>query len=141
MRISVEIDGEAIERLKDLAGYQVADARRRMVERGMEATLESTIQLSPEETGRSRAAWKAALDRLQGGSQGVLATSGPIAEGMSQGSLDFQHESSTTMVSATNAVSYVPFLEYGTSRMTPFQMVRRSLAAVRSVIASWFQLG
>jgi hypothetical protein len=141
MRITVQIDRDGIERLRDLAQDEVPDARRRMVERGMEAALESTIQLNPVETGRSRGAWKAALDRLQGESQGAISASGPIAEGMSQGSLERQQESNTTMISATNAVNYVPFLEYGTSRMSPFQMVRRSLAAVRSVIASWFQLG
>jgi hypothetical protein len=141
MRISVQIDGEGLRRLKDLAEYEVPDARRRMVERGMEATLESTISLNPVETGRSRAAWKAALDQLRGSSFGAAATSGPVAEGTASGSLEHQHDSNTTTISATNAVSYVPFLEYGTSRMTPFQMVRRSLAAVRSVIASWFQLG
>lgn len=141
MRISVQIDGGDLRRLKDLAEYQIPDARRRMVERGMDATLESTIQLNPIETGRSRAAWKAALDQLHGESNVAAGAGGPIAEGVARGSLDHQHESNTTMISATNAVSYVPFLEYGTSRMTPFQMVRRSLAAVRTVITSWFQLG
>jgi len=141
MRISVQIDGEGLRRLRELAEYEVPDARRRMVERGMEATLESTIQLNPVETGRSRAAWKAALDQLRGGGFDASAASGPVGEGMAAGSLDHQHDSNTTTISATNSVSYVPFLEYGTSRMTPFQMVRRSLAAVRSVITSWFQLG
>jgi hypothetical protein len=140
MRISVQIDGD-LRRLKELAEYQVSDARRRMVERGMEATLESTIRLNPVETGRSRAAWKAALDQLRGSSLENAVASGAVAEGMASGSLDHQHESNTTTISATNAVGYVPFLEYGTSRMTPFQMVRRSLAAVRGVITSCFQLG
>ena len=84
MRISVQIDGEGLRRLKDLAEYEVPDARRRMVERGMEATLESTIQLNPVETGRSRAAWKAALDQLRGGGFDASAASGPIGEGMAQ---------------------------------------------------------
>ncbi len=141
MRISVQIDGGDLQRLRDVAEYRVPEARRRMVEQGMETTLESTIQLNPVETGRSRAAWKAALDQLHGASFGAAASSGPIAEGTASGSLDHQHDSGTTTLSATNAVTYVPFLEYGTSRMAPFQMVRRSLAAVRGVITSWFHLG
>ncbi len=141
MRIQFQIDGGDLRRLKDLAEYQVPDARRRMVERGMEATLESTIQLNPVDTGRSRAAWKAALDQLRGQSNASAQGSGPIAEGMGRGSLDHQHDETTTTISAANGVSYVPFLEYGTSRMTPYQMARRSLAAVRGVIARWFELG
>jgi hypothetical protein len=141
MRISVQIDGDDLRGLKDLAEYRVSDARRRMVVRGTEATLESTIQLNPVETGRSRAAWKAALDQLRGSSNQSVAGEGPVAEGSGKGSLQHQHDETTSSISATNAVSYVPFLEYGTSRMTPYQMVRRSLAAVRGVIANWFQLG
>ena len=38
MRISVQIDGGDLRRLKELEEYQVPDARRQMVERGMEAT-------------------------------------------------------------------------------------------------------
>jgi hypothetical protein len=140
MRIQVQIDGGDLRRLKDLAEYQVPDARRRMVDRGMEATLESTIRLNPVETGRSRVAWQAALDQLRGEASDVSIAGGPIGEGAGQGSLDHRHDKTTTTASARNAVSYVPFLEYGTSRMAPFQMVRRSLAAVRNVIAGWFEL-
>ncbi len=117
MNIQMTMDGDAIERLRDLAETGVSEARRRMVEQGMKATLESTIELNPVETGRSRAAWQAAL-----------------------GHLDIQHDAESTTASATNSVSYVPFLEYGTSRQAPFQMVRRSLAAVREWIASRFHL-
>jgi len=141
MQIRVQVDGGDLRRLRDLARYGVPDARRRMVERGMESTLESTIQLNPVDTGRSRAAWKAALDQLRGESNGLSDAGGPIAEGVARGSLNHQHDLATTTVSATNSVTYVPFLEYGTSRMTPFQMARRSLTAVRGVIAGWFQLG
>ncbi|QDT52159.1 hypothetical protein Pan44_01680 [Caulifigura coniformis] len=141
MQIRVQVDGGDLHRLRELARYGVPDARRTMVERGMEAALESTIQLNPVDTGRSRAAWKAALDELRGEANGAAAAGGPIAEGLASGSLNHQHEAATTTISATNTVRYVPFLEYGTTRMTPFQMVRRSLASVRGVIAGWFQLG
>ena len=141
MRITFQIQGGDLQSLRELARYRVPEARRRMVEHGMEAALENTIQLNPVDTGRSRAAWKAALDELRGGGSNVTAGGGPIGEGTSLGSLKHDHRETTTTISATNAVSYVPFLEYGTSRMTPFQMVRRSLAAVRGVIAGWFHLG
>ena len=141
MRIEIQIEGDGLRRLRDLADYQVPDARRRMVERGMQATLESTVQLNPVATGRSRAAWKAALDELQGEPDAASGGGGPIAEGRSLGSLRHSHDHTTSTISATNAVAYVPFLEYGTSRMSPFQMVRKSLAAVRGVIARWFELG
>ncbi len=141
MRLVLRIDDFYRRRLRDLANYQIPDARRRMVERGLEATLEQTIELNPVETGRSRAAWQRALAELRGAQQAGGIPSGPVAEGWSLGSLELDHQAHTTSGSAVNAVSYVPFLEYGTSRMQPFQMVRRSLAAVRSVIGEWFELG
>jgi hypothetical protein len=140
MRIQISVDGDGIERLKDLARYRVPDARRRMVELGMEKALESTVSLNPVDTGRSRAAWKSALDQLQGQANTAGPSSGPLAEGRSQGSLREEHAAETTGIAATNAVSYVPLLEYGTSRMTPFAMVRKSLMTIRSVIVTWFRL-
>ena len=140
MRITFQIQGDDLQSLRELAQYRIPEARQRMVERGMEAALENTIQLNPVDTGRSRAAWKAALDELRGGGSNVTTGSGPIGAGTALGSLEHDQREATTTISATNAVSYVPFLEYGTSRMTPFQMVRRSLAAVRGVIGDWFRL-
>ena len=138
MRVHVQVEGG--DRLRDLVRYRVPDARRQMVERGMEATLESTIELNPVDTGRSRAAWKAALDQLRGSANTGVSAEGPIGEGTARGSLTHEHDETTTDLAATNAVNYVPFLEYGTSRMTPYQMVRRSLAMVRGVIGRWFVL-
>lgn len=140
MRIEIQIDGDGLSRLRDMAEYEVPDARRRMVERGMETALENTLELNPIRTGRSRAAWKAALDELHGEADASSGSGGPISEGASLGSLTQSHDHTTSTISATNAVSYVPFLEYGTSRMSPFQMVRKSLATVRDVIARWFVL-
>lgn len=139
MRIEFQIEGRGVSLLRELARSRVPEARRRMVVQGMQATLERTMALNPVDTGRSRAAWQAALAQLQGGNTSG-GGGGPVAEGAALGWAAQEHGERTSEVSATNGVSYVPFLEYGTSRMAPFQMVRRSLAVVRGMIAAWFRL-
>jgi hypothetical protein len=139
MRIEIQVVNAASPALRSLAKEGVSDARRRMVDQGMSAALASTIRLNPVRTGRSRAAWSAALEHL-GGTPSRMELSGPAAEGAAKGSLSREDGERTTAVSATNAVSYVPFLEYGTSKMSPFAMVRRSLAVVQRLIGGWFRL-
>jgi len=140
MRLTIEVDNAATEALRSLSRETVAEARRRMIDEGMKAALESTIRRNPVRTGRSRAAWGAALGQLEGDSRPAALGDGPIAEGVARGSAGLAETSMTTEASATNAVGYVPFLEYGTSKMSPFAMVRTSLAVVQRVIGQWFRL-
>jgi hypothetical protein len=139
MRLKFQVSNAASRMLRQIASSDVPEARRRMVEDGIKAALESTIQLNPVRTGRSRAAWSAALSRISGQTTGG-ATSGPLAEGSALGSATIEQGESSTVASATNAVRYVPFLEYGTSKRAPVAMVRRSLAAVGRLVPRWFRL-
>lgn len=140
MRLTIEIDNAASEALRKVSRDAVGEARRRMVDQGMQAALESTIRLNPVRTGRSRAAWSAALSQLEGDSRPAAVGDGPIAEGVARASAGRVETSMMTEARATNAVGYVPFLEYGTSRMSPFAMVRTSLAVVQRVVGQWFRL-
>jgi hypothetical protein len=139
MRLEIQIINPASGSLRSFATTSVPESRRQMVDHGMRAALESTIELNPIRTGRSRAAWAAALAEL-GGTLQIGATSGPVSEGASLGSAAIEQSETRTTARATNSVRYVPFLEYGTSKRAPIAMVRRSLAAVRAVIGGWFRL-
>lgn len=140
MRIDVQVENSASPALRRLAQDGVPKARTTMVDQGLAAALQSIVPLNPLRTGRSRAAWAAALSQLGGGPALSAGMGGPIAEGAARGSLSRDDRDSTTDVRATNAVRYVPFLEYGTSKRAPLAMVRRSLAAVSRVIGRWFSL-
>jgi hypothetical protein len=143
VRLRVQIDDRVSERLESLAGRELSDARRRLVEQSTQQALVNTLQLNPVDTGRSRAAWAAALQ--QAGGEAPADWRGPhpqgaaIAEGAARGSFTRSDGESTTLLSAENNVSYVGFLEYGTRRMAPFAMVRRALLAVQQQLARWFE--
>ncbi len=131
-RIAVEIDDRASERLDELAGEELDDARRQLVDDSMTTVLESVVRLNPVETGRARSAWVRALREAGGeapaGWRGSRSRSGAVAEGASLGGLSRSAGRSRDEVSATNSVSYIRYLEYGTSKMQAFAMVRRSIA-------------
>jgi hypothetical protein len=139
MRLEVQVVNPASASLRRIANTNLPEARRKMVDHGMRTALESTIELNPVRTGRSRAAWVAALAKL-GGTAAGGATSGPVSEGAALGSAAIEQTQTTTAASATNSVRYVPFLEYGTSKRAPVAMARRSLAAVQEIIGGWFRL-
>jgi hypothetical protein len=143
MRVRFEIEDRVSPRLEQAAARELSEARRRMVEDAMRAALSETIQRNPVETGRSRAAWGAALRQL--GSEvpadwgGASPNGAAIAEGAARCSLERNDHESTTTVSASNGVRYVGFLEYGTRKMAPFAMVRRALLGVQQQVARWFE--
>jgi hypothetical protein len=141
VRLDIKIDGDAAKTFRDLAEQRVPKARLEMTRQAMQAALESTMNLNPVRTGRSRAAWAAALAALGGGSSAQAGLSGPTAEGAALGSLAQSQSDDTTEIAATNAVRYVPFLEYGTTKRAAVGMVRRSLAIVRQKVGDWFRLG
>jgi hypothetical protein len=111
MRMRVEIDDQVSERLERAAGRELTDARRRLIEQAMQQALRDTLQWNPVDTGRSRAAWAAALQ--QAGGAGPADWRGPhpqgaaIAEGAVRGSVARVDGESTTVLSAQNSVVYV----------------------------------
>ena len=143
MRMRVEIDDQVSARLEQAAGRELTDARRRLIEQALQQALSDTLQWNPVDTGRSRAAWAAAL--AQAGGEAPADWRGPhpqgaaIAEGAACGSTARADGESTTALSAQNSVAYVSFLEYGTRRMAPFAMVRRALLAAQQQLGRWFE--
>jgi hypothetical protein len=136
-----EITPDALDRFQQLAREGVAQARRRMIEDAGRSALNQIIDKNPVDTGRSRAAWVAALNQLGGATGLAAATGGPgTGFGAGEGAASLTDDGDQTEATAMNSVDYIAYLEYGTSRIAPFAMVRSALSAVRATIASLFRL-
>ncbi|QDT47074.1 hypothetical protein Pan258_11010 [Symmachiella dynata] len=135
--VSLEIVNEPTVRrwLGEIRGREVPRARRRLVRRVSRAALVRTIENNPVDTARSRASWVAALEQLGGaapaGWEGSHPEGAAISEGRSRSGLVESSETELTEVVATSGVDYINYLEFGTQRMSPFQMVARSLQSLR----------
>jgi hypothetical protein len=146
MRISYQVTNEASRRLREIAANDAPEARTHLADEALRGALARIIATHPVRTGRSRAGWQAALDQFGGGtaSRGGLRGAGAAMSSAGFGGEGFAQrddDAETTTVSASNTVPYVPFLEYGTSRMAPFAMVRRALAEVQQLVKALFKLG
>ena len=135
LNLHVEVDSAAaVDRLDQYRTDDVPECRRRLARGVMREVLRRTISRNPVDTGRSRSAWTAALQQLGGtppaGRMGRSAEA--ISEGAGLGTVSQDETTSQSSVSATNGVSYVPLLEFGTRLQATHQMVERSLAEVRS---------
>lgn len=133
MRIHIEIIDNVTSAARRFVSATLPQRRREAVESALRETLAEVIVLNPVETARSRAAWVGSLEELGGTAPANWQGPHPTqdAEGRTAGRLIRQHEPDTSSVSASNAVSYVPLLEYGTSRLSPFAMARRALWLTR----------
>ena len=133
MRIEIQIDDEVSPAVRRFLGASLATGRRNAVEAAARDALADTIRFNPVDTARSRAAWVDCLERL--GGTPPAGWQGPQGDGESEGRasaiLVKEDDRDLSLVSATNAVGYVGLLEYGTSRMRAFAMVRRSLLLAR----------
>lgn len=143
MKLRIEIDGQASRSLRNLAQRRLPESRKNMVRSATWRTLQQVIESHPVDTGRSAGAWSAALEQLGGGSPASGRGRDPaaIVEGRRQGSATLTEGADQTETTATNSVKYIAFLEYGTSRMAPFTMVRSALRATASTVARLFTLG
>jgi len=140
MNVIIEIDSRAVrERLVELQQRRTPRWRRRLSEHVAREVLSRTIRKNPVETGRSRSAWAAALERLGGvppaGWQGGAADRGAIGEGAGANSVAVVDAGSSTEIVVENGVEYVAYLEYGTRKMSAFQMARRSLGEAGAILA------
>ena len=100
--------------------------------------LARIVRKSPVDTGRSRAGWYVAMERLGGtvpiakkGQKNVSANA--ILEGKAAGKfvshIGYQYRNQ--WVELINGVGYVIYLEYGYSHQAPFGMVRISMRELR----------
>ncbi|WP_437194551.1 hypothetical protein [Planctomicrobium sp. SH527] len=142
MQLNIQVTGDAAERIRELASEQLATSRDKMVQDASIASLQAIITATPVDTARTRSAWVQALEQLGGtppaGWEGPHPTEAEA--GRRQGQLSRTSGDSQSSVVATNSVSYVNYLEYGTSRRAPFAMVRRGLQNVKSLVALMFRL-
>lgn len=141
VRIRMTVDDRASPWLKELRERDLPAARRELVQDASREALSQTIRLNPVETGRSRAAWVAALRQLGGeappGQEGGNAAA--MAEGSGLGAAEMRDEDPRTEATAVSRVRYIGYLEYGTSKMAAFAMVRRALAGVQQRVARLFR--
>lgn len=139
--ISLEITdgGREVRRwLEGIKRREVPESRRRLVRRVTRTVLAKTIEYNPVDTARARAAWVESLEQLGGqappGWQGSRSESEAIDEGRSRSGLTEANESEQSEIRITNRVDYINYLEFGTRKMSAFQMVERSLRTVRPTI-------
>ncbi|HWL09536.1 MAG TPA: hypothetical protein VNQ76_14095 [Planctomicrobium sp.] len=142
MKLTVQVTGEAEQRLHEFHENQVQPACHNLIRNAMIQSLQAIITENPVETGRSRAAWVEALQQLGGippaGWEGSHPTA--IDDGRQKGNGTLVDGTAFTQATASNGVDYVRYLEYGTSRISPFAMVRRSLQRQREQLAGMFEL-
>jgi len=131
VRVQIEIDEDLRRTLQEFAERRLREVRERFVETVMTQTLSETSANNPVATGRSRAAWEAALAQVSAAGNGTDS---------SEGTLERTATPDTTELRATNSVPYVPSLEYGTFRRAPAAMVRRALTHVARNLAPLFSL-
>lgn len=133
MRFDVHISNPLTPAVQRFTRDRLPDLRRDLVEATLRDTLTETVRLNPVDTARSRAAWVASLEQLGGRPPAGWQGPHPTAEaaGRAAGSLVREHSLDHSSAAAANAITYVPFLEYGTARHTPFAMVRTALARAR----------
>lgn len=81
--------------------------------------LQRIAQLTPVDTGRAQSSWLLAAQQLQPETAANTATPDlQITEG---------NIGSLSTITIVNQVPYMPFLELGTSQMSPFAMIRRAI--------------
>lgn len=103
----------------DFQRNQLIPFRQRLVRKTARKLLQRIAQLTPVDTGRAQSSWLLAAQQLQPETAANTATPDlQITEG-SIGSL--------SIITIVNQVPYMPFLELGTSQMSPFAMIRRAL--------------
>lgn len=131
--LSVEVDaGRAIERLDRLRARRLPEWRRQLTESISREVLRRTIAHNPVDTGRSRSAWVTGLAQLGGtappGWKGPHPEPAAVSEGTELASVSQTESATQNEVRVSSGVDYVNFLEFGTRRTAPVEMVGQSLA-------------
>lgn len=88
--------------------------------------LQLVIPRTPVDTGRARAGWYPAAQRLGLGT----------GNGNGEGSIEIKLEGKKKYIEITNRVNYIVYLEYGKSKQAPAGMARVSLHDVKTILGS-----
>jgi hypothetical protein len=133
MRLEITSNDAVTPAIRRFVRSKLPDLRRQAVEHALREALAEAVRLNPVDTARSRAAWAASLEQLGGvppaGWRGAHPTA--EAEGRAAAALSREQDLDRSTAAASSAVPYVPLLEYGTSRLGPFAMVRTGLRRAR----------
>jgi hypothetical protein len=141
MSIEIQVRGRTSEQLRDLAGASLKSTRENLVREAMIESLQKIVEQNPVRTGQARAAWVQSLEELGGtppaGWEGPQPTG--VETGRRLGTLSIDDGDEISRIEATNAVHYISYLEYGTSRMAPFAMVRSALLQLQTRLSQLFR--
>jgi hypothetical protein len=140
MNLRIEVEDTSTPALRKLTTRTLPLARKQMIVNAGQRLLELIVEDHPVRSGRARAAWSAALAQLGGRPTYPGNDPDAISQGRSRGSAAISDDADRSLASATNAVNYVPFLEYGARRMAPFAMAREAMVALIGTIGSLFTL-
>lgn len=145
MAVRVQVDAaNVLRRLDSLNRRELPALRRDLVDETARSVLSRTIERNPVDTARSRAGWVTGLQMLGGTPpsawRGPSPESHAIAEGQSRGTASRNDTSEQTEISATNSVTYVNYLEFGTRSRQPIYMAWRSLLEASRSIGARFAL-
>lgn len=125
MQIDIQLSGRLQHELQQLTAYRLPQARENWTRTFTSRLLTAIRDATPRETGRAQAGWEAAADQLQ---SGAGSSSEHVDAGIGEGVASVQQEAEITLIAAVNQVPYVHYLEYGTSKMAPQAIVRRTLS-------------
>ncbi len=132
MKLEFTIDTGILQEIDTWTNDLLPQKRQELIKKSMQSTLADILQNTPVETGRTKNAWQQAANSASS----ETGTGNAKSEGTSTTS----HGEDITEATATNAVPYISYLEYGTSKMPPFATIRNALLNVRLSVASYFNL-
>lgn len=92
----------------------------------------AVIRDTPVDTGRARNNWLTSVANPAAGTPNSPAKGGGDALGAINNNLGKLNDA----VFLTNNVEYIGHLEYGTTKMAPFAMVRRNMARIEALLKS-----
>lgn len=142
MRVWLESDaGEVAGRLKALADDFVPGRREAFVHGATQFAVNRTISQTPVREARARGSWVESLLMLGGVPPADWEGSHPnavaVMEGEESGEVSRSDQGTVTEYRVTSRVRYINYLEYGTRKTDPFEMVQRSLAETAETVRWW----
>ncbi|MEZ5943799.1 MAG: hypothetical protein R3C18_20580 [Planctomycetaceae bacterium] len=130
--IKLKLDQDALSHIAEIRDQKLPRALQNLTRDLMREGLEKIRNETPVDTGRAQAGWASAQQLSDS------ETGGSISNATAEGELTEQATGQSSSLTATNFVPYVPFLEYGTTRMRPFAMIRRALQELRQRVGQLF---
>lgn len=133
--------GEIAGRLKVLGDDVVPERREVFTQAATQLAVNRTVEHTPVREARARGSWVESLLVLGGVPpadwEGSHPNAAAVMEGEEAGDVSHSDQGTVTEYRVTSRVSYITYLEYGTRKMTAFEMVRRSLAETAEQVRWW----